>query len=451
MKKILFLSLAFSLAHISFAQKTTPRGIYFPDVSGENNNVMVIPKEYAYNNKPLLTFTEATNSSHMMIYDENIELIKSFDIDNDKVFSYTLTYQKESREVNSVTEVILAKYDFNQSFAEWLAQEKLYDSSMEQALAITKKENGDSIISVDYSKAKNYYSSNEQMYFGYSYFGMKYPKTYWLASNGTMAECRASYSVEYSEWEPTGETVQESYSEILRHIPLYNLNIDNGGGTNVTNGTYFEISQTLFNQDEDFEYIIPKLDLVASGSSSGSGYIDAEITTGDNIQTTRSTLISEKSQLALVGFQIVSSAGNIVKDITFDNGFYATYKSYTRYALITIGGNHYLTFSNGNETVFYKVDNQSTDIKKVKTAKGSMFLQPTITDKNATINVTLGDGNEKGSDIMVTSTSGMMINSINVPAGQTETQMSINAPSGMYCVSRIQNGKVNDTKKVIVK
>lgn len=97
------------------------------------------------------------------------------------------------------------------------------------------------------------------------------------------------------------------------------------------------------------------------------------------------------------------------------------------------------------------MDTQTTDIKKVKTAKGSMSLQPTVTDKNSTINVTLGDANENGSDIMITSTSGMRISSINVPAGQTATQMTIDAPSRMYCVSRIQNGKINDTKKVIVK
>ena len=224
------------------------------------------------------------------------------------------------------------------------------------------------------------------------------------------------------------------------------MNLDNVGG--LSNGTYFEISQTLFNQDEDYEYLIPKYALIKS-----EGYNSDTSTnpsTGDNIETTRSVLISEKSLPAIVGFQVVSSNGNIVKEINFDDGFYI-FELYRGLAIITIGGNRYLTASNSRETLFYKIDIQSADIKKVKTAKGSMFLQPTIADKNSTINVTLGDANENGSDIMVTSTSGMKISSINVPAGQTATQMSINAPSGMYCVSRVQNGKINETKKVIVK
>ena len=80
-----------------------------------------------------------------------------------------------------------------------------------------------------------------------------------------------------------------------------------------------------------------------------------------------------------------------------------------------------------------------------------MTLKPNVVNKNATINVMLGDDNDKGSDIIVTSTMGAKIKTVNVSAGQTQTQLSVNAPAGVYCVSRILNGKVNDTKKVLVK
>ena len=35
------------------AQKTTPGSFYWPSPDGENANSMVIPKEYAYKNKPI--------------------------------------------------------------------------------------------------------------------------------------------------------------------------------------------------------------------------------------------------------------------------------------------------------------------------------------------------------------------------------------------------------------
>lgn len=450
MKQYLFLTLCLSIANVAIAQKTTPGSFYWPSPDGEGTNSMVIPKEYAYNNKPLLTFTERQNPSHIMVYDENIEQIKAFDIDNNKEFSYTLTYQTETRDVTSVTEVDLHKNDLGQSFKEWLEREQRYDSSVPSALNINKNENGDSIISVDYSKLQNQYNTNEQMYFGYSYFGLKYPKLYWIASKGNLYECRTSYNVTYSDWKPTGEKEERTFSERQPHICLYNLNLDNGGGTNCTNGTYFEISQTLFNQDEDYEYIIPKLALVAS-TSDGS-YDDSPGTSyGDNIQTTRSIVVSDKSELAAVGFQVVSSNGNIIKDINFDGDFSFRFRSYDRFALLTIGGNRYLTIATNEGTAFYKIDNTISDIRKIKVTKESMFVQPSVVDKNTTINVSLGDNNDKGSEIVIVSMSGNKVDAVNMPSGQKQAQLSANMPTGIYCVSRLQNGTVNETKKIIVK
>lgn len=449
MKQYILLTLCLGIADIAMAQKTTPGIFYWPNPDAENANSMVIPKEYAYNNKPLLTFTDRQNPSHIMVYDENIEQIKEFDIDNNKEFNYTLTYQKETRDVTNVTEVNLQKNDLKKSFKEWLEREQMYDSSIPSALNITKKENGDSIISIDYSKLQHQYNTNEQMYFGYSYFGLNYPKLYWIASKGNLLECMTSYSVTYSDWKPT-EKEERSFSQRLPHICLYNLNLDNGGGTNCTNGTYLEISQTLFNQDEDYEYIIPKLALVASTSGENNND-ELNPSTGEEIQVTRSTIISDKSEVATVGFQVVSSNGNIVKDIVFDNNCSFRYSSWYRFALITIGGNRYITINTTGGTAFYKIDNQISNIQKVKVAKGSMFVQPCIIDKNTTINISLGDNNDNGSEIIIVSMSGNKVNSATIPSGQKQTQLYANMPTGIYCISRLQNGKINETKKIIVK
>lgn len=452
MKKISLLVLGLAFAGVSFAQSTVPGFFHWPAPDGENVNSMVIPKEYAFNKKPLLTFTSMRDPSHIMVYDENIELVKTFDIDDNKVFNYTLTYQTEAREVTSVTEEGLETEDLDLSFGEWLEKERsrYYYSSIKAALNVTRKENGDSVISIDYAKVQDPDNCNEEMYFGYSYFGMKYPKLYWIASGGNMCQCRTSYSVTYSDWKPVGETEEKAFSVRLPHIYLYNLNLDNGGGTNGTNGTYFEISQTLFNQDEDYEYLIPKLALVAaSGDGSNDGSANPSI--GENIQVSRSAVVSEKSELAAVGFQVVSSAGNVVREITFEDGFSFRYRSYARYALITIGGNRYLTFYNGSATVFYKIDSQTSSIKKVRVAKGSLFVEPAVMGRNATISVSLGDTNEKGSDILLTSASGQGIKSVHLPAGQTQTNVTVNVPSGLYCVSRLQGGMVEETKKIVVR
>lgn len=446
MKHHLLITLFLGIANFSLAQKATPGGFEFPSQPSENGNAMIVPKELSYNGKPLLTFRNRENPNQVIIYDENIDLVKSFEIDDDNLFNYTLKYQTEEREVTKVTEKNKSQKDLRTSFQDWFSNNQRIDPTFTmETLYVTKLENGDSIISVDYSKFRSY-TSNEQMYFGYSYFGMKYPKIYWLCSKGNMSECRTGYSVTYSDWKPTGTTT-ENFSERLPHIYLYNLNLDNGDGTN---GTYFDVSQTLFNQDEDFEYIIPKLALVEESGEDGPSIITPS--DEEAIETTRTSVVSEKSQVAAVGFQVVSSNGKILTDLNFDNGFSFNYQYYsTRIALITIGGNKYLTFSNGNSTIFYKIDPQTSSVKKVKETPASMFIQPTIVSKDATINVTLGDDNDTGSDIVVISSAGSKVSSATIPAGQKQTQFSANMPAGVYCISRLQNGKAYETKKIIVK
>lgn len=80
-----------------------------------------------------------------------------------------------------------------------------------------------------------------------------------------------------------------------------------------------------------------------------------------------------------------------------------------------------------------------------------MQINPAIVNKNSTINVSLGDDNSEGSDIVVVSMSGNKVESVSVPQNQKQVQILANLTSGVYCVSRIQQGKVNETKKIIVK
>lgn len=447
MKKALFLA-ALAVSASSFAQKSTPGGsLYIPS---SENYMMVVPKEFAYNGKPLLTVVDRESDSQVSVYDENIELVKTFEIDQSKTFDYSKTYQTEKREVTAVTEIVNNKTDMGCSFDEWLTREAALGADAD-ALIITQKENGDSVITVDYDKSG--YALNKQMYFGYSLLGMKYPRQYWLASQGKLYQYKSSYTATYSDWVATGQNVVPE-SVTLPYIDLYNLNLDNGAGTNVSNGTYFLVSQTLFNDDEDYEYIIPKLAMVSktSDGSASPGDIVIDTSVSDGLEaTTRTTLVAEKSTVAMVGFKVVSSAGNVLCDLDFDDDFSISYESYKRYALVTIGGNRYLTFSSNDGTVFYKIDAQASSIKKVKATAGSLFVQPTVVNGNATINVSLGDDNSDGSDIVVTSMSGSKVTSASVPPTQSQAQLSVSAPSGVYCVSRVQQGKASETKKIVVK
>ena len=192
-------------------------------------------------------------------------------------------------------------------------------------------------------------------------------------------------------------------------------------------------------------------------STRGNIGVDNTVISDDDgkIITSQSTVISDKKNLALAGFQVLSENGSVISDITFDSDFEG-YLNVNYAFVITMGNNVYLAFdgsANGSRaTIFYKIDRKnSSAIQKVKVAPSVMSLSPTIVRGGSTINVTFDDANEKGSEIVVVSASGASVKSYHVPAGQTSAQIQTNTSVGMHCVSRLQENKVTDTKKIIVK
>ena len=271
-----------------------------------------------------------------------------------------------------------------------------------------------------------------------------------VRSNGIITGYRTNYTVTYSDWKNAGTHV-ENKQVTLGRLPLCNINLNQGDGAN---NYFFEVSQTLFNEDEGFEYLLPKYKMSSSGNVLGGDYDVISPSTGETITTTQSTIISEDKYLTLTGFQVVSEDGNIIKDLNFDSDFISSIND--NYAfVITIGSNTYIAFdgsSDGNDaTVFYKIDKTSTDIKQVMKAPASMKLFPSVTDRGTPINISFGDDNPSGSEIVVVSANGTEVKKQAIPAGETSTQMLIPSGTGIYCVSRIQNNKVTDTCKIIVK
>lgn len=412
-----------------------------------------MPKEFAFDNTPLIFLYDNTNSSYdntkennLLIYDENLNLKKTIHLQGDKTFDYQLTYQDMTRDVMSVDEIGKYSYCEYGSYEEFIQHETGMDPNIQPI--ITEKGNGEQIITFDYSH--NGWTSNEQMYYAYSHFGMRYPKVYFIQSNGIITGYRTNYTVTYSDWKNAGTHV-ENKQVTLGRLPLCNINLNQGDGAN---NYFFEVSQTLFNEDEGFEYLLPKYKMSSSGNVLGGDYDVISPSTGETITTTQSTIISEDKYLTLTGFQVVSEDGNIIKDLNFDSDFISSIND--NYAfVITIGSNTYLAFdgsSDGNDaTVFYKIDKTSTDIKQVMKAPASMKLFPSVTDRNTPINISFGDDNPSGSEIVVVSVNGTEVKKQAIPAGETSTQMLIPSGTGIYCVSRIQNNKVTDTRKIIVK
>ncbi len=412
-----------------------------------------IPKEFSFDNTPRLMLHRGNGEECMLqIYDENIELEKTISVANDKMFNYQLVYQDEERDVVAVNEVGKSSYCHFESYDEFVQREKNVDPSFDESqFIITELENGDKKISVDYASSR--YSDNRSMYFAYDSFNLKYPKVYFIVSksDGAVVGYRTSYSVVYSEWRAAG-THTENRQAQQRCISLCNVNLNQGDGAA---NSFFEVSQTLFNSDERYEYVVPKYKLVAKGNAPGNANPDFD-DNSEKIITTRATIISENKELSLAGFQIVADDGAVIADLDFDIDDYRGSISIGYAYVITIGSSTYLAFNCADEdnpqgSIFFRINRKAGSVEKVKTLPAAMSVLPSVINRGAAMQISFPDGNERGSEIVITSASGVRMHSQHVPSMQTSASVSLSAPSGIYFVSRVHDGKAGDTKKIILR
>lgn len=442
MKRILFsTALALSMGSMGSAQTITDHFDFgYRSVS--------FPVEFSYKGKPSLVLDDYNNFCYS-IYDENLEKTKTIH-HNYPSFDYQLQVRTEEREIKSVDEVSREVSQSWPSYDEFVQHEQMFSPSFtEDCLIFTDLENGDRRIDFDYSKLDGPYYNN--MYFREDYFGKKYPYVYVIMHEGKVTMYSVRYDISFTEWEDKG-IATENHSIELSPLDLVNVNLNTNEGIG-RNYESFRLSQTLFNDDEGYEYLVPKYILV-DDSKFSDGVFDQPSTSYGDIELIRSTVVSKASNIAMSGFQVVDENGKVLQDLTFDDYLGSRYVN--NVYVVTIGSNRYLAITgrdseNKEVSVFYKIDKTASSIQKVRTLPGGMSLSSTIANKGADIQVNFSDGNDKGSEISVYSVNGAKVKSLMVPAGQKTATFNVKGTTGMYMVNRAQKGKANDTKKIIIK
>ena len=406
------------------------------------HDINIIPKDYSFDGNAKLHFYDYDDN--ISVYDDNIEVVKQFKL-TDQTFSFERTYVTKTREVKNVasevlnSEVYIDFNDYHMTYEEWLNQEEMLGGS---DYTLIKKEMPDGTI-----KLYGYYSwSVESTIFAFNYFGAEYPMVYFLynPTEGIIYRYKVRYKVEYTDWkEGEKETVSETYTSNPMKLHYWNMALGQS-----EEGPSFYVSQTLFNEDEGYEYIVPKYTIVEEGGDLIS--VDPEY--DDEIVLSRRVLLSS-GYPAQTGFRVMSSDGSVIKEIDFEEGFLLDEYSNDQY-LIVMGNKTYIAidgeYNDGEDNqrgiVFYLVDGKETAIKQVKTAP----IKMKVTKRANTIDVHLSN-TDQPSNIVVTNMNGMTLAKQNARAGQSEVMINTTAPSGVYNVSRIQNGKVVDSSKVVLK
>ncbi len=418
-------------------------------IENTESYIKVIPHQFTVNNKPILHIQNWDGEKECItLYNDDIEKIEDIIIYNNNTFDYTLTYMNEKREVEGISKKVIyesyyRKLNENYTFEDFIREESFY-GKIEYRV-----EDGDTIV-YQLRNTSTTRNSDENNFFGYEHYGTKYPLFYILCRNNVLYQIRCRYEATYSEWIYAGEEKVE-YS---CNLPVVTLDYDNfdEGNTSYNPDDKFVLTQTLFNNDEKFEYIIPKAELSDIRTSVN---VSPEVNE-EQLVLNRSVLNSDKTNPVYIGFQVLSSDGITLHDISFGNGFWMDEYDCNEIKIITLGGKDYLV-ANGhikndtdesiNSVMFYRINRQTNSLDEIK----SMPANIRVKQHASTINIQLSDKTSEDSEIIMTNSAGVTIARKRISKGEHNTTIRASLPKGVYNITRFQHGEIIENMKVIIK
>lgn len=290
----------------------------------------------------------------------------------------------------------------------------------------------------------------ENYYYHYLTSGRQYPTSWAIIRDNQLFIGYAEYEDQYiysDSWEEVSREPQ--YEKV--NIGMGMFDYDNGEYQYVSGINMGIVTQTLFSEDELYEYIH-----FTEGEWIRANYGN-EPTPSHNDQET----ITRTSYYHPLcgGFEILSETGNSLCSISFPSTFKVSL-CYGTVNMIKLDGLYYLCVTGkiSDEEygeLIYKIDrsDKQASIQQVSMPiRIGAFPNPAKTDQTITIQLTGENAGKAQTELQITDMQGKTIERRTIPAGQQQTTVSAKhfAP-GMNIINILQNGKSVGTEKVIVK
>ena len=314
------------------------------------------------------------------------------------------------------------------------------------------------IYNIDnYSFIFNAATAASSAYYLYDLFGTKYPLygTYYVCRDGYLFSGMFDFSS--NVWQRYDPLYDESsavwttrsrgpYGGTTIHTEeCYYINADGNsqfvGNFNDSNNMGLYVTQNFFNDDDEWEYVVPmyeETEFVSSASVDDLPHPDGTVTLKRHVY----------KEYEKTGYRVVSQNGGVLLSLSFptvleDNP-----------TLWTINGKNYIQiqrcktedYRDGYITELYAIEGGSSNVRKVleHEAELSSFIIP----EGQQIRILLGEG-EGESDVVLTSASGQMVFSQHVGAGVTSATVSTTSlAKGVYVVSVSRGGRVLRSQKI---
>lgn len=265
------------------------------------------------------------------------------------------------------------------------------------------------------------------------WLGATYPHMYYCIEDGYIKEIFVDYehkfnqdNIDNAEWTISGdveENTGNAYPVEFEYLD-YDANIAFDEENNYT--------QTLFNDDDKWEYMVQKY---GPAEKRKSDYWSWD--RNDNGIVLRRTVYEGQAR---VGYDIKNEDGDIIASIN------AKGTGGEWLDIFKIGGNLYLLLDDGGDEVLYKYDRQSTEIKEV-TRSEAKRANVRVNGRSITVEA---DGKDVDEVELFDIGGRKMASSARKSAGHLNLNAA-NAADGVYSVALKKRGRLVGAQKIVLK
>lgn len=243
----------------------------------------------------------------------------------------------------------------------------------------------------------------------------------------------------YEVLDENGDWVETRRNSSRLSLPYIIYRSENSNYTSIAT-----VTQTLFNDDDKYEMIVPVYDgeiiSYKEGSNSRTVYKDYFVST----------------------LNIVNESGEVLHTLAAGENKFFMVGTAPYHQINRIEDKTYLVISGGyadNEGIhrptyrWYEICKETNSINFVRETRAAMNIAPTIANRDAQITITLNEENSNVTrELVVTGVNGQLVERRDIPAGENSVQIPASMlRSGMYNFTLQQKGQVVDNGKVIVK
>ena len=312
------------------------------------------------------------------------------------------------------------------------------------------------------------YDMYEYEYYKFTTFGTKYPTHafYWTIDGYLLEEYiayidKSEYTKTYGDWSVVSSSDTAKWSQ---DWGIGYMNYDNeqilplGGFIDSEMGDGLCFTQTLFNNDEKYEYLNFSYEIVEEEDYYG-GYPGTE----EDYNNESSYYYEDKTfyyAANYTGFNVMTEDGSTLQTVSFPQGFKMI--GYVEAVVIRFANEYYIICVGEDENdddieilLIYKINKNgsTTTIEQVgEPIKVAAYPNPANRNQMITIELKGENVDNAHTDLQVINMQGQVIKQQRIQPGQKQAQINTgNFSSGLHLIKAIQNGKNVGTEKVIVK